>query len=162
MANMRLRLNPEIHITDGISVHAQFAERLRQPHPGLDPQAAAPAPASARPGRPSRPSRRRRSRPRRKTPSPRVNVARAWAEVTNTALGQIRFGRMPSQWGLGLVANAGNGVDSDFRAAPTRLMYAARIRSLRMFIAGFYDFALHRRDDAEPPLRRARASPAST
>lgn len=141
MANMRLRLNPEIHITDGISVHAQF-DVFDNHILGSTPQGYY---AGTRVGSPWAPitafSQTQVSPTPQNSLTPGVNVARAWAEVTNTTLGQIRFGRMPSQWGLGLVANAGNGVDSDFQSHADRLMYAARIRSLRMFIAGFYDFA---------------------
>ncbi len=141
MANMRLRLNPEIHITDGISIHTQF-DVFDNHIMGSTPQGYF---AGTRVGSPWAPitafSQTQVSPTPQNSLTPGVMVSRAWAEVTNPTLGQIRFGRMPSQWGLGLVANAGNGVDSDFQSHVDRIMYAARVRSLRLFIAGFYDFA---------------------
>ena len=61
---------------------------------------------------------------------PTVNVSRAWAEVTNATLGQIRFGRMPWHWGLGILSNGGNGIDSDYQTHVDRVMYQFRLRSL--------------------------------
>src|SRR5688572_21830747 len=40
-----------------------------------------------------------------------IRVKRAWGEVKVPDVGVIRFGRMPSHWGLGLLANSG-GYDS--------------------------------------------------
>jgi len=42
-----------------------------------------------------------------------VAVRRAWAEVS-TALGFVRFGRMPDHFGLGIVANSGRRADTDY------------------------------------------------
>jgi len=141
MANMRLRLNPEIHITDGISIHTQF-DVLDNLILGSTPQGYH---AGTRVGSPWAPITAFSQTQVAPTPqnslTPGITVSRAWAEVTNPTLGQIRFGRMPSQWGLGLLANAGNGVDSDFQSHVDRIMYAARFRSLRLFAAAFYDFA---------------------
>lgn len=141
MANLRLRLNPEIHITDGISLHTQI-DILDNLVMGSTPQGYFSGNAVGSPWAPLTAFSQTQVTP---TPSnslvPSISVSRAWAEVTNPTLGQIRFGRMPSQWGLGILANAGNGIDSDFQSHVDRLMYAARIRSLRLFIAGFYDFA---------------------
>lgn len=69
-----------------------------------------------------------------------IHVRRAWAEITNPTLGQIRFGRMPSHWGLGILANAGNGLDSDYQSTVDRVMYAARFRPLGLFLAAAWDF----------------------
>ncbi|NOY91114.1 MAG: TIGR04551 family protein [Deltaproteobacteria bacterium] len=60
-----------------------------------------------------------------------IYVRRAWAEVTNRGLGQLRFGRMGSQWGLGVLANSGDGIDSDFSSDVDRVMAMTRL-------AGFY------------------------
>ncbi len=72
---------------------------------------------------------------------PSITVSRAWAEVTNATLGQIRFGRMPWHWGLGILANAGNGIDSDYQTHVDRVMYQLRYRPLSLFAAAMYDFA---------------------
>ena len=42
-----------------------------------------------------------------------IAVRRAWAEVS-TALGYIKFGRMPDHFGLGIVANSGRRADTDY------------------------------------------------
>lgn len=44
---------------------------------------------------------------------PTVVVKRAWLEL-QIPIGQIRVGRMGSNWGMGLLANAGDGFDDDF------------------------------------------------
>lgn len=139
MANMRLRLNPEIHVTDNISIHTQF-DVFDNLILGSTPQGYYTG-GQASPWAPLTAFSQTQVTP---TPqnslTPGITVSRAWAEVTNPTLGQIRFGRMPSQWGLGILANAGNGIDSDFQSHSDRIMYAARIRSLSLFLAGFYDF----------------------
>jgi uncharacterized protein (TIGR04551 family) len=54
-----------------------------------------------------------------------INAKRAWAEV-RTALGELRFGRMPSQWGLGILANDGECFDCNFGDNADRVMFATR------------------------------------
>ena len=49
-----------------------------------------------------------------------VNVNRVWGEYM-TPFGQLRFGRMPNQWGLGMVDNAGDGIDSDYQSTIDRI-----------------------------------------
>ena len=45
-----------------------------------------------------------------------IEVKRLWAEW-KTAFGLLRIGRQPSQWGLGILANDGNGFRNDFGEA---------------------------------------------
>jgi uncharacterized protein (TIGR04551 family) len=52
-----------------------------------------------------------------------VAVKRAWAEV-QTPLGLLSFGRMPNQWGLGILANAGQGLDDDYGDNVDRVQFA--------------------------------------
>ena len=40
-----------------------------------------------------------------------------------TPLGQLRFGRMPSHWGLGMLVNAGDGIDCDYQTNADRIMF---------------------------------------
>jgi uncharacterized protein (TIGR04551 family) len=142
MANMRLRVNPEIHITDNIAIHAQI-DILDNLILGSTPQGYyARAGAAASPWAPVTAFSQTQVAPTEANSTvPSIMVSRAWAEVTNPTLGQIRFGRMPGAWGLGILANAGNGVDSDYQTHTDRLMYALRIRSIGLFAAAFYDFA---------------------
>jgi uncharacterized protein (TIGR04551 family) len=69
-------------------------------------------------------------------PMPGVNtfanafaVKRVWAEV-QTPIGLISFGRMPSEWGLGIFANAGNGLDDDLGDNVDRLQIALPLPSV--------------------------------
>ncbi|MCB9598890.1 MAG: hypothetical protein H6720_00780 [Sandaracinus sp.] len=56
-------------------------------------------------------------------------IERAWLEVL-LPVGQLRVGRMPSQWGLGLLANDGNGLgewgDPLFGTSFDRVLFATR------------------------------------
>ena len=55
-----------------------------------------------------------------------IRVKQVWAEVL-TPLGQLRFGRMPSHFGMGLLANEGRGLDKDFGDSNDRIMFATKI-----------------------------------
>jgi uncharacterized protein (TIGR04551 family) len=55
-----------------------------------------------------------------------IRVKRVWAEVM-TPLGQLRVGRMPSQFGMGILANEGNGLDNDFGDTNDRIMFATKV-----------------------------------
>lgn len=46
-------------------------------------------------------------------PQDSIQIERAWMEF-NAALGVVRVGRQPSHWGMGLLANDGNGFDETF------------------------------------------------
>ena len=63
----------------------------------------------------------------------------AWAEITNRGLGQLRFGRMPSHWGLGMLQNAGNDLDGDYSTDVDRILLATSAFGLSGFVS--YDFA---------------------
>ncbi len=67
-----------------------------------------------------------------------VLVRRAWGEVTNRGLGQLRFGRMGSHWGLGMLWNEGAGIDGDFSTEVDRIMGITKIKGV-YFIAS-WDF----------------------
>ncbi len=70
------------------------------------------------------------------SPMPGVNtfanalaVKRVWAEV-QTPIGLISFGRMPSQWGMGIYAHAGNGLDDDLGDNVDRIQIAIPLPSV--------------------------------
>ncbi len=52
-----------------------------------------------------------------------IVVKRAWGEV-QTPVGLLSFGRMPSSWGLGMVANAGAGIEDDLGDSVDRVQFA--------------------------------------
>ncbi|MHB8420077.1 MAG: TIGR04551 family protein [Myxococcales bacterium] len=55
-----------------------------------------------------------------------IEAKRVWAEVT-TPIGQLRFGRMGSHWGLGIFQNDGNCLDCDFGNTVDRINFIAKI-----------------------------------
>ncbi len=58
-----------------------------------------------------------------------IVVKRAWGEV-QTAVGLLSFGRMPSQWGMGIHANSGDGIDQNFGDSVDRIQFAVPIGQL--------------------------------
>jgi uncharacterized protein (TIGR04551 family) len=55
-----------------------------------------------------------------------VEATRAWAEVM-TPVGELRFGRMGNQWGLGMYHNDGNCIDCDYGDTVDRIAFATKI-----------------------------------
>lgn len=55
-----------------------------------------------------------------------IEVKRAWAEV-RTPVGELRFGRMGDQFGLGIHVNDGNCLDCDHGTTVDRFMFAMKI-----------------------------------
>lgn len=68
-----------------------------------------------------------------------IRVRRAWAEVRNRGLGELRFGRMGDHWGLGILANGGSGIDADYQTDVDRIMLSTRLAGIYIF--GAWDFA---------------------
>jgi len=105
--NMRLRLEPVLNVSDQVRVLAQV-DLLDGVLLGQNPQ------------RPPDGGTGDRSS---------IRVKRAWGEV-QTPVGLASFGRMPAQWGLGLVANAATGLDDDLGDTVDRLQLAIPVRQL--------------------------------
>ena len=55
-----------------------------------------------------------------------ITVKRVWAEVM-TPFGQLRFGRMPSHWGLGVLVNDGSCFDCDGGSTADRIAFVTKI-----------------------------------
>ena len=75
--------------------------------------------------------------------TPTVALSRVWTEVTVPA-GVLRVGRQASHWGMGLLANDGNGFDDTFGenhygATYDRVLFATRPIALGQAIAGKED-----------------------
>lgn len=69
-----------------------------------------------------------------------INIKRAWMEF-DVILGKMRVGRMESHWGLGLLANHGNGFDDTFGENHTgatfdRIMFATKPIAVAQTIMG--------------------------
>jgi uncharacterized protein (TIGR04551 family) len=119
-ANMRLRLEPTINLDEGTSVHIQ-ADALDNVVFGStpsDPLLGAGYPQLITPANPALPL---GSRPPTgafgngtqanvlqgvNSDRPSFEVKRAWAEVA-VPFGILKVGRMPNQWGMGILHNAG-------------------------------------------------------
>jgi len=147
-ANLRLRLNPQIHVSDNLRINTQV-DILDNLVLGSTPEGYALAPSdsggysvNARNGYVVNGLYDTTQVP----PTSGVNsledsirVKRAWAEYT-TPLGEVRFGRMPNHWGLGMLYNSGDGYDDDAQSTVDRLMVASGIKPLDLIIAGMWDF----------------------
>lgn len=145
---MRLRLSPTLALSDDVRVHAQFDvfdnlvlgstpdgtvwvpgggsgfERVdRVTRVPVDSFAATQLPPQGY----------------RNSLTDSIIARRAWAEVTNRGLGQLRFGRMGSHWGLGLLANGGDGIDGDYSTDVDRIMAITKIAGFHLVAA--FDFA---------------------
>jgi uncharacterized protein (TIGR04551 family) len=66
-----------------------------------------------------------------------IRAKRAWAEV-RTPFGELRFGRMPSHWGAGMLFNNGDCLDCDFGLNVDRVMFATKLWG--HFIAFMWDW----------------------
>ncbi len=149
-ANLRLRLDPEIHISDNLRIITQI-DLLDNLVLGSTPDSYAMKPAGAANSTSgagattsrTATSRRATTRTRRSgffstTQGPptagvngctnSINVKRVWGEYM-TPVGQLRFGRMPGHWGLGMVENSGDGIDSDYQTTLDRIMFVTGIKS---------------------------------
>ncbi|MEW5855591.1 MAG: TIGR04551 family protein [Myxococcota bacterium] len=66
-----------------------------------------------------------------------IRIRRVWGEV-NTPVGQLRFGRMASHFGLGILANDGNCLECDTGNNADRIMFITRV--LGHYIIPIWEF----------------------
>ena len=85
-----------------------------------------------------------------------IQVKRAWAEV-RTPIGELRFGRMPTHFGLGMNVNDGNCIDCDHGDTVDRIMFATRIAD--HVIAPAIDFITEGVTSADPFVAYPNAQP---
>lgn len=105
-ANIRLRLEPTLHVTDTVKVHTQIDV--------LDNVVLGSTPDTFAYGSPNAPLdlfTRTQVPPQGLTNSTddSIVVKRAWGHIRFGFGLDLRFGRMPHSWGMGMVANHGNG-----------------------------------------------------
>ena len=158
-ANLRFRLNPELHISDNLRVNSQV-DILDNLVLGSTPEGYAIQPSGeggfdtlARSGYVVNgylDNTQVAPETSRNGVLDSVRVKRAWAEYT-TPVGELRFGRMPNHWGLGMVANAGDGYDDDHQSTVDRIMFASGIKPLDLVLVGQWDFP-NEGAFASPPL----------
>ena len=162
-ANMRFRINPELHISDNLRIMAQI-DAFDNMVLGSTPDSYALQPYNGTVNAGQHQSGYQTAGYNTFAPigaftttqgpptsginslSNSVNFQRAWAEYM-TPVGQLRFGRMPSQWGLGILANGGEGaspgapgIDQDYQTNVDRIMFVTGIKSLDLYFAGMWDF----------------------
>jgi uncharacterized protein (TIGR04551 family) len=153
-ANMRFRVNPELHISDNLRIMSQL-DLLDNIVLGSTPDAYAIKPNEG--GKNSNGSGYATAgyngyaplgafSTTQGPPTAGVNgfvnsiaVKRAWAEYM-TPIGQLRFGRMANHWGLGMFVNSGDGIDSDWQSTSDRIMFVTGIKPLDLYFAGMWDF----------------------
>jgi uncharacterized protein (TIGR04551 family) len=147
-ANMRFRMNPELHISDNLRILSEI-DALDNVVLGSTPNAYAMTPSSKGGYTTAGYSGYAPLGFYSTTQTPptagvnslqnSINVKRAWAEYM-TPVGQLRFGRMPDHWGLGMVHNAGDGIDSDWQSTVDRIMFVSGIKSMDLYFGGSWDF----------------------
>ncbi len=156
-ANLRLRLNPEIHVSDNLRVMAQV-DLLDNLVLGSTPDSYAIKPSASgykaagyNGYAPLGAFSTTQSPPVAGVNGYRnsIDVQRAWAEYL-TPLGQIRFGRMPSHWGLGMLVNSGDGIDHDYQSNADRIMFVSGIKSMDLYFGGAWDFVSSGATNASP------------
>jgi uncharacterized protein (TIGR04551 family) len=147
-ANMRLRTEPTLSISDNLYVHAQI-DMLDNVVMGSTPQGYINQPAedggyhvtarggysalgafSATTWEPSGGV---------TTVGDAVVLKRVWGEY-RSPIGRLSFGRMPDHWGLGMLYNAGDHHDQDWQSTVDRLMFTYRIEEWHLFAAAAWDF----------------------
>ncbi len=134
-ANMRLRLEPTMNISEDIKLKMQIDVLdnlvLGSTAEGFPTAFGVPLPAFAQQQLP---------------PSfglnalrDSVRVKRVWAEVM-TPFGQLRVGRMGSQFGMGMLANDGSGLEANHGDNVDRIMFATKLAG--HYIVPMFDWAV--------------------
>lgn len=119
-ANMRLRLEPTMNVSEHVRVRGQLDVLdnyvLGSSNAALFDTGRSPYPVpffgSTRAYGSDDPTEDR----------PALQAKRVWGEV-ETPLGLLMFGRMPSEWGRGILANAGRGLDDDYGDTVDRISF---------------------------------------
>lgn len=120
-ANLRLRLEPTLNVSEHVRVRAQL-DLLDNRVLGSSTSALYDDPSSPYPV-PFYGSSRLETSGDPRVDRPAITPKRAWAEV-QTPVGLLGFGRMPSEWGLGILTHAGAGIDDDFGDSVDRIQFA--------------------------------------
>ncbi len=152
-ANLRFRVNPELHISDNLRIMSQI-DILDNLVFGSTPAGYANSPSGVTSSNPGGYAVAARSgyAPMsffdNTTEPPRaginsykdsVRVKRAWGEYA-TPVGQLRFGRMPDHFGMGMYHHSGDGYDDDYQSTIDRIMFMTSLKPLELYIGGAWDF----------------------
>lgn len=156
-ANMRFRIAPELHISDNLRILSQI-DALDNLVLGSTPDA-----YTLRPGGSGWQSGGTNGyapygfqSTTQGPPTAGVNgfrnsidVKRVWGEY-QTPVGQLRFGRMPFHWGLGMLFSGGDHIDSDYQTNMDRIMFTTGIKSMDLYFGGSWDFVSTGPSNASP------------
>jgi uncharacterized protein (TIGR04551 family) len=149
-SNMRVRIEPTFHLSESVAFHMQV-DALDNVVLGSTPDGVvlngsgmnAPwIPASITSSNQVPPSQGNNA------PWDSIRVKQAWGEV-KTPLGTLEFGRMPNQWGLGILFNAGGYdwihgttcLDCDYGDTIDRFMFGTTIPGTNVRAAVAFDWA---------------------
>jgi uncharacterized protein (TIGR04551 family) len=139
-ANMRFRINPEFHLSDNLRILSQV-DMFDNLTLGSTPAGYLPGNPGSDPYTPISGVANTQAPPTAGQNSLKNSIVakRAWGEYA-TPVGQLRFGRMPSHWGLGILENSGDTYDSDWHSTVDRIMFTTGIKSLDLYVSGAWDF----------------------
>ncbi len=144
-ANLRFRLNPELHISDNLRILSQI-DLLDNVVMGSTPNGYYLEKGGTQVGQPNGYAPRGAFSNTIEAPTAGQNslqnsvvVKRVWGEY-KTPVGLLRFGRQPSHWGLGVLANSGDTYDSDWQTTADRIMFITGVPSLDLYVGGAWDF----------------------
>jgi uncharacterized protein (TIGR04551 family) len=128
-ADMRLRLEPTINVTEQVRVKAQ-ADIFDNYVMGTTPEGYflnnRTTTTDVLPGLAAASKTQTAPQPGLNSVYDSIRFKRAWAEV-RTPFGELRFGRMPSHWGMGMYVNNGDCLDCDFGATADRVMFSTKL-----------------------------------
>jgi uncharacterized protein (TIGR04551 family) len=140
-ADMRFRIEPTINIGDKMRVRSQidiFDNYVLGSTPdgyyinGLNPPRDVPLSAFSRSQAPQM--------GQVNSITDAIRVKRAWAEI-GLPIGELWFGRMPSQWGAGMLVNSGDCFDCDYGTNADRVMFRTGGPKLKnFFLALLWDW----------------------
>jgi uncharacterized protein (TIGR04551 family) len=130
-ADMRLRLEPTINVTDQVRVKAQldiFDNLVMGTTPDSYFLNNSPTPRGATTDVVIPAFSRTQQSPEggQNAVFSSIRAKRAWAEV-RTPFAELRFGRMPSHWGMGMLVNNGECLDCDYGVNADRVMVATKL-----------------------------------
>ncbi len=139
-ANMRLRLSPQLNVSEDVRVKMTFDvfDNLVLGHP---PDSFY-GPAADATGKPTGADTVLSNGVATPDGSPQlgssIKARYAWGEVRNRDLGELRFGRMPESWGLGMYYNAGNRLDDDRSTDIDRVLGITKL--FGFYLSASFDF----------------------
>lgn len=131
----RLRLRPTFHVNSNVAVHAQidalnmtpFGDRINA---YTDPVTGEPIPAAFAHGVGEAMGTNNMGQ------LGNISLTRAWGDVY-TPYGRLSFGRMPLDWGVGIMFNDGLGATQEFGDTSDRIQFTTRVGPV--YVMAAYD-----------------------